>query len=429
MSYDYKSEATAPIGNMNTIRTVVVTGIGVVTPIGTGKEAFWQGLIVGRSGVGRVDDLIDLQEVGAKIGAYNRDFDPLRFMDKKRVRRLGRSSQMALVAAKLALEESRLDLNSANLDRMGVVIGTGIGNIEALTENYDILLQKGAGRVSPFFVPMFMPNAVVGEISIEWGLRGPNYGTVSACASSNHAIGLAADAIRYGYADVMVTGGTESVTQPLTFAGFDQMGALSRRNDAPERASRPFDRDRDGFVVGEGAGILMLESLEHARARGAYIYAELASIGMTADAGHITAPDEQGEGARKAMLMALERAGVRPEEVDYINAHGTATPLGDVSETRAIKRLFGAHAYKLTVSSTKSQIGHLLGAAGAVEAIATLMALDRGMLPPTMNLEHPDPECDLDYIPNKARPAKVRVALSNSFGFGGHNSAILLRKI
>jgi 3-oxoacyl-[acyl-carrier-protein] synthase II len=429
MSYDYKSEATAPIGNMNTIRTVVVTGIGVVTPIGTGKEAFWQGLIVGRSGVGRVDDLIDLQEVGAKIGAYNRDFDPLRFMDKKRVRRLGRSSQMALAAAKLALEESRLDLNSANLDRMGVVIGTGIGNIEALTENYDILLQKGAGRVSPFFVPTFMPNAVVGEISIEWGLRGPNYGTVSACASSNHAIGLAADAIRYGYADVMVTGGTESVTQPLTFAGFDQMGALSRRNDAPERASRPFDRDRDGFVVGEGAGILMLESLEHARARGAYIYAELASIGMTADAGHITAPDEQGEGARKAMLMALERAGVRPEEVDYINAHGTATPLGDVSETRAIKRLFGAHAYKLTVSSTKSQIGHLLGAAGAVEAIATLMALDRGMLPPTMNLEHPDPECDLDYIPNKARPAKVRVALSNSFGFGGHNSAILLRKI
>ncbi|MCI2429541.1 beta-ketoacyl-ACP synthase II [Candidatus Acetothermia bacterium] len=429
MSYDYKSEATAPIGNMNTIRTVVVTGIGVVTPIGTGKEAFWQGLIEGRSGVGRVDDLIDLQEVGAKIGAYNRDFDPLRFMDKKRVRRLGRSSQMALAAAKLALEESRLDLNSANLDRMGVVIGTGIGNIEALTENYDILLQKGAGRVSPFFVPMFMPNAVVGEISIEWGLRGPNYGTVSACASSNHAIGLAADAIRYGYADVMVTGGTESVTQPLTFAGFDQMGALSRRNDAPERASRPFDRDRDGFVVGEGAGILMLESLEHARARGAYVYAELASIGMTADAGHITAPDEQGEGARKAMLMALERAGVRPEEVDYINAHGTATPLGDVSETRAIKRLFGAHAYKLTVSSTKSQIGHLLGAAGAVEAIATLMALDRGMLPPTMNLEHPDPECDLDYIPNKARPAKVRVALSNSFGFGGHNSAILLRKI
>ncbi|MCS6937018.1 MAG: beta-ketoacyl-ACP synthase II [Candidatus Bipolaricaulota bacterium] len=413
---------------MNAGRKVVITGIGAVTPIGTGKEAFWQGLAEGRSGVGRVDDLIDLKDVGAKIGACIRDFDPLRFMDKKRARRLGRSSQLALAATRLALEDGRLDLSKEDRDRVGVVVGTGIGNIEALTENYDILVQKGPGRVSPFFVPTFMPNAVAGEISIEWGLRGPNYGTVSACASSNHALGLAADMIRYGYADVMITGGTESVMLPLTFAGFDQMGALSRRNDDPARASRPFDRDRDGFVVGEGAGILILESLEHARARDAYIYAELASIGMTADAGHITAPDEQGEGARLAMLMALERAGVRPEEVDYINAHGTATPLGDVSETRAIKRLFGAHAYKLAVSSTKSQIGHLLGGAGAVEAIATLMALDRGLLPPTINLENPDPECDLDYVPNKARPAKVRVALSNSFGFGGHNSAIVLRR-
>lgn len=414
---------------MSEFKRIVITGVGVVAPIGMGKERFWQGLAEGRSGVGRVDDLIDLKDVGAKIGAYNRDFDPLHFMEKKRARRLGRSTQLALAAAKLALEESRLDLRSENLDQIGVVIGTGIGNIEALTENYDILLQKGAGRISPFFVPMFMPNAVVGEISIEWGLRGPNYGTVSACASSNHALGLAADAIRYGYADVMISGGTEAVARPMTFAGFDQMGALSRRNDAPERASRPFDRDRDGFVVGEGAGILILESLEHARARDAYIYAELASLGMTADAGHITAPDEEGEGARKAMLMALERAGVRPEEVDYINAHGTATPLGDVSETRAIKNLFGAHAKRLAVSSTKSQIGHLLGAAGAVEAIATLMALDRGILPPTINLDNPDPECDLDYVPNKAREAKVRIALSNSFGFGGHNSAILLRKI
>ncbi|MCS6902869.1 MAG: beta-ketoacyl-ACP synthase II [Candidatus Bipolaricaulota bacterium] len=414
---------------MNEVRKVVITGIGVITPIGMGKDAFWQGLAEGCSGVGRVDDLIDLKDVGAKIGAYIRDFDPLQFMDKKRARRLGRSSQLALAATRLALDDGRLDLSGEDRDRIGVVIGTGIGNIEALTENYDTLLQKGPGRVSPFFVPMFMPNAVAGEISIEWGLRGPNYGTVSACASSNHALGLAADMIRYGYADVMVTGGTESVTQPLTFAGFDQMGALSRRNDEPARASRPFDKDRDGFVVGEGAGILILESLEHARARDAYIYAELASIGMTADAGHITAPDEHGEGARKAMRMALERAGVRPEEVDYINAHGTATPLGDISETRAIKRLFGAHAYKLAVSSTKSQIGHLLGGAGAVEAIATLMALDRGILPPTINLENPDPECDLDYVPNKARPAQVRVALSNSFGFGGHNSAILLRKI
>lgn len=414
---------------MSESKRVVITGVGVVTPIGIGKEAFWEGLAAGRSGVTRVDDVVDLTDIPVKIGAYIREFDPLQFMDKKRARRLGRSTQLAIAATKLALEDGRLDLDKEDRDRIGVVIGTGIGNIEALTENYDILLQKGPGRVSPFFIPTFMPNAVVGEISIEWGLRGPNYGTVSACASSNHALGLAADAIRYGYAEVMIAGGTESVSRPLTFAGFDQMGALSRRNDAPERASRPFDRDRDGFVVGEGAGILILESLEHARARGAYIYAELASIGMTADAGHITAPDEQGEGARKAMLMALERAGVRPEEVDYINAHGTATPLGDISETRAIKRLFGAHAYKLAISSTKSQLGHLLGGAGAVEAIATLMALDRGILPPTINLENPDPECDLDYVPNKARAAKVEIALSNSFGFGGHNSAIVLRKI
>lgn len=414
---------------MNEPRRVVITGIGVATPIGIGKEAFWKGLMGAKSGVSRIDDLVNLAEIPVKIGAYNRDFDPLQFMDKKRARRLGRSTQLAFAATKLALEDSQFDPSKENPDSIGVIIGTGIGNIEALTENYDILQQKGPGRVSPFFVPMFMPNAVAGEISIEWGLRGPNYGTVSACASSNHALGLAADAIRYGYAEVMIAGGTESVAQPLTFAGFDRMGALSRRNDAPEKASRPFDRDRDGFVVGEGAGIVILEELEHARARGAYIYAELASIGMSADAGHITAPDEQGEGARKAMAMALERAGVRPEEVDYINTHGTATPLGDISETRAIKRLFGPHAYKLAVSSTKSQIGHLLGGAGAVEAIATLMAIDRGILPPTINLDNPDPECDLDYVPNRARPATVRVALSNSFGFGGHNSAILLRKL
>ncbi len=414
---------------MSEPKRVVITGVGAVTPIGIGKEAFWEGLLLGKSGVARIDDIVDLTDIPVKIGAYIREFDPLQFMDKKRARRLGRSSQLALAATKLALEDSRIELSQEDRDRIGVVIGTGIGNVETLTENYEIFLRRGPSRVSPFFVPTFMPNAVAGEISIEWELRGPNYGIVSACASSNHALGLAADMIRYGYADVMIAGGAEAVSLPLTFAGFDQMGALSRRNDTPERASRPFDRDRDGFVVGEGAGILILESLEHARARGANIYAELASIGMSADAGHITAPDEQGEGARKAMLMALERAGVRPDEVDYINAHGTATPLGDVSETRAIKRLFGAHAYKLAVSSTKSQIGHLLGAAGAVEAIATLMALHRGILPPTINLDTPDPECDLDYVPNKARPAKVEIALSNSFGFGGHNSAIVLRKI
>jgi 3-oxoacyl-[acyl-carrier-protein] synthase II len=276
---------------------------------------------------------------------------------------------------------------------------------------------------------MFMPNAVAGEISIEWGLQGPDYGIVSACASSNHALGMAADLIRLGYADVMVAGGSEAVMLPLTFAGFDRARALSRRNDEPEKASRPFDAERDGFVVGEGAGILILEGLEHAHARDAHIYAELVGHGMTADAHHITAPAPDGLGAKGAMEMALQHAGISPDEVDYINAHGTATELGDVAETRAIKMLFGERAYEIPVSSTKSQIGHLMGGAGAVEAIATLMALEEGILPPTINYEHPDPECDLDYVPNGARPAEVRVALSNSFGFGGHNSTLVFRKL
>jgi 3-oxoacyl-[acyl-carrier-protein] synthase II len=408
---------------------VVVTGIGAVTPIGTGKDDFWKGLQEARSGVTRVEDLVDLQDIPVKIAAYIRDFDPLQFIDKRRVRRLGRASQLGLAATRLALQDSGLDLSREDPDRCGAIIGTGIGNIEVLIDNHITLLQKGPGRVSPFFIPMFMPNSLPGEISIEWGLRGPNYGIVSACASSNHAIGMAADAIRYGYADVMITGGAESAHLRLTFAGFDQIRALSRRHDDPARASRPFDRDRDGFVMGEGAGILILESQEHARARGAHLYAEVAGVGMTADAGNIVAPDENGEGGRRAMAMALQRGRINPEQVSYINAHGTGTPLGDISETRAIKNLFGPHAHRLAVSSTKSQIGHLMGGAAAVEAIATLMALERGVLPPTINLENPDPECDLDYVPNEPRPAKVSVALSNSFGFGGHNSCLALRKI
>jgi 3-oxoacyl-[acyl-carrier-protein] synthase II len=414
---------------MVTERRVVITGIGVVTSIGLGKEAFWKALQAARSGVSRIEDVLDLDGIGTKIGAYVRDFDPLAYMDKKRARRLGRATQFGFAATRMALEDSGLDLTRENPDRCGVLLGTGIGNIEVLLDNHVTLLQKGPGRVSPFFVPMFMPNALPGEVSIEWGLRGPNYGTVSACASSNHAIGGAADAIRYGYADVMIAGGSEAAMTKLTFAGFDQMGALSRRNESPAQASRPFDRDRDGFVMGEGSGILILESLEHAQVRGAHIYAEVAGMGMTADAGHIVAPDENGDGGRRAMEMALQRSQIAPDQVDYINAHGTATPLGDVSETRALKNVFGAHAKKLAVSSTKSQIGHVLGGAAAVEAIAVLMALERGVLPPTINLETPDPECDLDYVPNQARAARVEVALSNSFGFGGHNSCIALRKI
>jgi 3-oxoacyl-[acyl-carrier-protein] synthase II len=410
-------------------RRAVITGLGVVTPLGLGKEEFWRGLKEGRSGVRRVDDIVNLEGINAKIGAPVVGFDPLNYMEKKRARRLGRSTQLAMAAARLALQDAHLDLEREDKTRVGVLIGTGIGNIEVLVENHLTLIQQGPHRVSPFFVPMFMPNAAAGEISIEWGLGGPNYGIVSACASSNHALGVAADFVRMGYAEVMLAGGAESVLLSLTFAGFDQARALSRRNDAPERASRPFDAERDGFVVGEGAGLVILESLEHARARGAHIYGELAGHGMTADAHHITAPAPDGVGAKRAMEMALQRARVSTDQVDYINAHGTSTDLGDAAETQAIKMLFGERAYKIPVSSTKSQIGHLLGGAGAVEAVATMMALEEGILPPTINYEYPDPRCDLDYVPNKARPARVNVALSNSFGFGGHNSTLLFRKI
>ena len=408
---------------------VVVTGIGTVTPIGTGVKAFWAGLKDGRSGVRRVDDLIDLNEIKAKIAAIVPDFDPLLYMDKKRARRLGHSTQLAMASAKLAIEDSNVNLETEDLSRIGVIIGNGIGNIVTLVDNHDILRDKGPSRVSPFFVPMFMPNAAAGEVSIEWGLQGPNYGIVSACASSNHALGLAADTIRAGYADAMVAGGTESVTVPLCFAGFDQARALSTRNDEPERASRPFDSERDGFVIGEGSGVLILEGLEHAQARGARIYGELAGHGMTGDAHHITAPAPDGSGASRAMKMALDRAGISPDEVDYINAHGTSTPLGDAAETQSIKQVFGANASKIAVSSTKSQIGHLLGGAGVVEAIASLMAICEGVIPPTINYENPDPACDLDYVPNEAREANVDVVLSNSFGFGGHNSSLIFRKV
>ncbi len=412
-----------------TPRRVVLTGIGPVTPIGIGKDAYWSALKSGASGTQRTDDLVDLEGIEVKIGAPVRDFDALHFMDKKRARRLGRSTQMILAATQLALTDSCLDLDATDRTRVGVTVGTGIGNIEVLIDTHETFLNKGPDRVSPFFVPMFMPNASAGEISIEFGLSGPNYGTVSACASSNHAIGMASDLIRLGYADVMIAGGSEAVMHPLNYAGFDQARAISRRNDEPERASRPFDAERDGFIIGEGAGIVILESEEHARQRDGRLYAELASQGITADAHHITAPDPEGTGGRRAMEMALERAGLNPDEVDYINAHGTSTQLGDVAETKAIKTLFGDRAYDIPVSSTKSQVGHVLGGAGAVEAIATLMGVADGVLAPTINLDYPDPDCDLDYVPNAAREAEIDVALSNSFGFGGHNSTLVFRTV
>ncbi len=409
-------------------KRVVITGIGPITPIGTGKDAFWEGLRVGESGVRRVDDIVDLDGIDVKIGAPVRDFDPLEHMDRRRARRIDRSAQFGLVAAKLALADAGLDPDDLDPERSGVIAGTGIGGLETMSANFKVLFEQGPRRVSPFFIPRLMPNAVAGEIAIEYGLRGSNFGVVSACASSAHAIGIAGELIRSGFIDVAVAGGAEAVLLRIAFAGFAQLGALSRRNDDPAHASRPFDRDRDGFVIGEGAGILIMEDEEHARARGARIYAELAGFGMSDDAYHITAPSPDGAGAATAIRMALNRAGVGPDDIDYINAHGTSTMLNDRSETAAIKLALGEAAHRVKINSTKSQIGHLLGAAGAVEAIATLLAMENGLIPATINYENPDPECDLDYTPSPTEK-EIEVALSESFGFGGQNAALLFRRI
>ncbi len=409
-------------------RRVVVTGLGVLTSIGIGKNQFWEGLRAGKSGIRRCDDEIDLSGTDVLVGSPVLDFDPVEFMDKKRARRMGRASQFGLAVASLVIEDSDINLKKQDLEKMGAIMGTGIGNMETLLVNHQRLLKRGARRVSPLFGPKMMPNAIAGQIGIQWGLKGPNFGLVSACASGNHAIGQAADLIYNGYAEVMIAGGSESVLLPLTFAAFDRMGALSKSTD-PQKASRPFDKERDGFVMGEGAGAVLLEELEAAKRRGAHIYAELAGFGLTADAQHITAPAEGGEGAKRAMEMALSRAKVDKTEIDYINAHGTSTPLNDKTETQAIKSVFGKRAYQIPISSTKSQIGHLLGAAGGTEACATLLAMENSLIPPTINYRNPDPECDLDYVPNTARKAEIKVALSNSFGFGGQNSTLILKKL
>jgi 3-oxoacyl-[acyl-carrier-protein] synthase II len=405
-------------------RHVVITGVGPLTPIGTGRDAFWDALRSGESGVCRVDDRIDLTDIDVKIGAPVSDFDPLEHMDRRRARRLDRAAQFALVAAQLALTDAGLERESLSPERSGVIAGTGIGGLQTMEENYDILYQSGPRRVSPFFVPRLMPNAIAGEIAIEHGLRGPNFGVVSACASSAHAIGVAGEMIRSGLVDCVIAGGAEAVLVRIAYAGFTQIGAVSKRNDDPQRASRPFDKDRDGFVMGEGAGFLILEEHEAALARGAHIYGELAGFGMTADAHHITAPLEDGAGAAQAIRSALDRAQIKPEAIDYINAHGTSTPLNDRAETVAIKTALGPVAKRVKISSTKSQIGHLLGAAGSVEAIATLLSMEHGFIPATLNYESPDPECDLDYTP-EGTARKIEVALSNSFGFGGQNAALI----
>ncbi len=404
-------------------RRVVVTGIGPITPIGIGRDAFWEGLRSGRSGVRRVDDRVDLDGIDVKIGAPVVDFDPVQFVDPKQARRIDRSAQLALAGSALALADAGLAGAGLDPDRIAVITGTGIGGMEAFDANFRELIERGPRRVSPFFVTSLMPNAMAGEISIQFGFRGVNLGVVSACASSAHAIGLAAQLVGSGLADAAVAGGAEAVLLRITYAGFARIGAVSRRNDEPERASRPFDLHRDGFVMGEGAGFVVLETRDAAVSRGAKIYAEVAGCGMTGDAHHITSPAEDGDGAKRAIELALAQAQLRPSDIDYINAHGTSTEPNDRIETLAIKRAFGDAAAKVKISSTKSQVGHLLGAAGGVEAIATLLSMEHGYIPATINYETPDPACDLDYTP-EAVALPIRAALSNSFGFGGQNAVL-----
>jgi len=406
---------------------VVVTGLGIISPVGTGKEAFWEGLIEGRSGVRRITHF-DASEFKTQIAAEVSDFNPENYIDKKEARRMDRFTQFAVVAAKLALADAAVDLEALDRDRVGVILGCGIGGIGTFEEQTRVLITRGPNRVSPFLVPMMISNMGAGYIAIFNQFYGPNSTVVTACASSNHAIGEAFRIIQRGEADMMLTGGAEAAITPVALAGFCAMKAMSTRNDAPERACRPFDAARDGFVIGEGAAILILERLEHALARGARIYAEVVGYGQSSDAYHITAPDPDGAGAAKAMARALADAGLRPDEVSYINAHGTSTLLNDKVETMAIKRVFGEHAYRIPISSTKSMTGHLLGAAGGIEAAACVLSITHGMIPPTINYEYPDPECDLDYVPNKARREEVKVALSNGLGFGGHNATLVFKR-
>jgi 3-oxoacyl-[acyl-carrier-protein] synthase II len=406
---------------------VVVTGLGCVTPIGTGKDAFWNNLLAGKSGGVRITHF-DSTNFACQVAAEVKDFDPSLYMDKKDARRIVRFIQFAIAASKIALEDAKLSITTDNADRAGTLIGSGIGGIDFLEQQARVLFEKGPDKCSPFMVPWMIANMAAGLVSINLGLKGPSSCTVTACASGTNSIGDAAKIIERGDADIMFAGGAEAAITPLGMAGFSAARALTTRNNEPERASRPFDRDRDGFLMGEGSGIVVLESLEHAQRRGAHIYAEFAGYGMSSDAHHITAPAPGGEGALRAMALAIKDAGLRPEDIDHINAHGTSTDLNDKFETMAIKTLFGDRAKKIAVSSNKSMVGHMLGAAGAVEFISTVLAVKNDIVPPTINLENPDPECDLDYVPGNARKMLVRAAISNSFGFGGHNAVIAAKK-
>jgi 3-oxoacyl-[acyl-carrier-protein] synthase II len=407
---------------------VAITGMGLVTPVGNDLPSSWSAILAGRSGTGLIAQF-DSSSFKTHIAAEVKNFDPTLYVDKKEARRMDRFLHFAAAAAQEAVADAKLDVTHFTPRRVGVVVGSGIGGVHTLLEQHDIMNERGPRRVSPFTVPGLMLNSAAAHIGIMTGARGPNLAIATACATGTHTIGEATEMIRRGSADAMICGGAEAAIVPMAMAGFENMGALSSRNDDPERASRPFDLHRDGFVMGEGAGILILERLDLARARGAHIYAEIAGYGTTCDAYHITAPLEDGSGAIDCMQIALQNAGLAPEAVQYINAHGTSTQLNDVTETLAIKTVFGDHAYRLAASSTKSMTGHLMGAAGAIEGIFTVLALRDQMLPPTINYETPDPACDLDYVPNQARAAAVDVAMSNSFGFGGHNATAVFRRV
>ncbi len=410
------------------MRRVVITGVGTVSPLGTGNRKNWDALVNGRSGIGPITRF-DASAFPVKVAGEVKDFDPEQFIEKKEIKKMDLFIQYAMAAAQFAMEDSGLRITDENAERVGVLVGAGLGGLPTIEKYHTALLEGGYKKITPFFIPMLIINLAPGHISIKYGAKGPNVSSVSACATGTHSIGDAYHIIKRGDADAMIAGGTESTVTPLGIGGFSVMKALTdSRNDCPVRASRPFDRSRDGFVLAEGAGIVVMEEYETARKRGAKIYAEVVGYGLTGDAYHMTAPSEGGEGAARCMKMALKNAGVNPEQVGYINAHGTSTPFNDLNESLAIKSVFGEHAYKLMVSSTKSMTGHLLGAAGGLEAVICSMVLDTGVVPPTINYEEPDPACDLDYVPNTAREAKVEYVMSNSLGFGGTNATLLFKK-
>lgn len=408
-------------------RRVVVTGVGWVTSLGLTKEEVWEHLCLGKSGVTPITGF-DVSHFDSKIAAEVKNFDPYLYIDKKEAKRMDRFVQFGITAASFALKDSGIHLEKEDPEKIGVVVGSGIGGIQTFETQMRRYIEGGPGKISPFLIPMMITNMVSGQIAITFKTKGPNFSVVTACASAAHSIGESVEIIKRGEADIILSGGAEAAISPLGFGGFCSMKAMSTRNHEPTKASRPFDKERDGFVMGEGAGILVLEELNHATARGAHIYAELVGYGATDDAYHISAPEPTGEGAARAMDIALRKAHLNPSAVQYINTHGTSTPLGDKIETQAIKKVFGNQAQKIAVGSTKSMTGHLLGAAGGVEAIICSLVIETGTVPPTINLDNPDPECDLDYVPKTARRQKVEVALSNSFGFGGHNAVLILRK-